>query len=203
MQDARKRSRIWYRCSVCGEEWIQIGRHVKKTGHSDYAPIRWDDPHNHRSAHHLIVAVRGRAEKQTCVCGQPAANWALRAELHRFQEMAWSPDPWDYVAMCVRCHKHQDWPADAWRATALRARAVAGRNGGVRLRELRAEDPELDAKIRRTMSENGRQNASNPEHQAKMKEGLRRKREDPEFEARFIEAKRRAARISNERRKES
>lgn len=194
---------LWYRCSECGHESGQPRRHQNKSGHGSYRAIRWSEPYDYRSAHRLVHAVRGRPGEQTCVCGKVAHGWALKPELHAFRELRWSVDPNDYVALCQMCHKHQDWPEDEWRAAAIKARSAAGVRGGNALRARRNEDPALDAKILKTISDNGKRLIADPEHVAKMQAGIQRKREtDPEFNERYIESKRRAGRISAERRRE-
>lgn len=202
MDYEKQRMQRRYRCNDCGHETGQPNRHVNNTGHGGYRLVWWTEPHNYRSAHRLVHELRGSPHSHKCQCGATAQGWALRAELHTFGKMSWSPNPDDYDALCQMCHKRQDWPKDTWRKNALKARSIAGARGGAALRNRRQEDPELNAKILKAMSDTGRQLTSDPVHQAKMQEGLRRKREtDPEFEKRFREAKSRAGKVTAERRR--
>lgn len=65
------------------------------------------------SAHNRTRRVRGKAAAQSCTgCGGPAKEWALRhdaAALVTDEEgRSYSDDPYDYSAMCFRCHRLMD-----------------------------------------------------------------------------------------------
>lgn len=70
-------------------------------------------PASYDAAHERVRAVRGRAREHGCErCGAPAAQWAYRrldaAERHDTGPGPWSPDPYDYMPLCVPCHKRYD-----------------------------------------------------------------------------------------------
>ena len=56
----------------------------------------------------------GRASDNTCSCGVPAKDWALKEGRERIREvvqgrlLGYSNDPEDYHALCRKCHSVQD-----------------------------------------------------------------------------------------------
>ena len=65
------------------------------------------------TAHDRVRRLRGQATN--CACGVEGANyqWALdktspRIHVCRVEGLPFSPDPHDYVSMCIPCHKTYD-----------------------------------------------------------------------------------------------
>lgn len=67
-------------------------------------------PTSYRSAHRRIESVRGRARTQSCAqCGGQAAHWALNHGGNpAIGALDYSTNPFDYIPLCVKCHKRFD-----------------------------------------------------------------------------------------------
>lgn len=71
----------------------------------------------YKSLHTKINRKRGRADNYECPCGNAAKHWSLMtvknpSTLREGRVSKWtlsySLDIWDYMALCVSCHKHLD-----------------------------------------------------------------------------------------------
>jgi hypothetical protein len=98
---------------LCSLHWAR----KRRNGTTELLPAvgprapRWaGDEVGYGGAHQRVRRERGPASDHTCPCGEPAGQWAIdhaRAPLSE-DGMPYSPNPQDYTAMCVPCHKRMD-----------------------------------------------------------------------------------------------
>jgi hypothetical protein len=103
---------------------VEYPNTVKPVHHQP--PLRL--PASYQAKHVRVRAVRGKASEYTCeMCGPPtrAAHWAT---LHGTE----GNDPYDYAALCVKCHLTYDRVAEKARATRNARKARAGGSNATR-----------------------------------------------------------------------
>lgn len=84
------------------------------------------DAVTYAAAHNRVRRLQGPASLHLCPCGKPAQHWAYlhgsEKEVIDRDGFPFSPDPADYRALCVSCHKRFD--------LARKAKTAADRKDG-------------------------------------------------------------------------
>lgn len=95
-------------CSKHYQRWRDTGDpSVRRPMPSGPHHPQWaGDEIGYSGAHQRVSRIRGPASAHTCPCGSPARQWAYLTSSSAL--MPYSPDPADYSALCIPCHKRFD-----------------------------------------------------------------------------------------------
>lgn len=138
-------------------------------------------PGTYVQVHHEVRRLRGRADDHSCLCGEPARDWAYQhtgnPELRALDgSRPHSLNPNDYEPMCRSCHIRFDLKHDP----ALADRYAPGFNAAA-VEALRAKwenDPEFAEQMRESSSRGGQTYAermrTDSEYAERMRENNRR-----------------------------